>query len=119
MLIKRSMDKKWHTGELIVHCHVYESQPIELMFNSSLVPGLNFLKSEPLSVHPMTRDSSPMLGCVVLYISTYTGHPCNFSYGASLVSVDGILCGIHYSAIFIHRRPTRCIIPATSRTVRR
>ena len=38
----------------------------------------------------------------VLYcIFTNTSHPSNFLYGASLVTVDVVPLGIHYSAIFI------------------
>ena len=50
------------------------------------------------------------------YITDYTRVvPLNrrvYSYGASLVTVDDVKCGFHYSAILILRPPTRCAIRA-------
>ena len=50
-----------------------------------------------------------MLCCIFIN----TGHPSNFSYGASLVTVDDGRHRIHCSAILKLRPPTRCIIRAT------
>ena len=60
----------------------------------------------------VTYSSRPMLGCVLCCIFTNTGHPSNFSYGALLITVDGVRCGFYYSAILVLRPPTRCIIRA-------
>ena len=50
---------------------------------------------------------------VLCCIFTNTGNLSNFPYGASPVTVDAILRGFHYSAMFVLRPPTRCIIRAT------
>ena len=50
-----------------------------------------------------------MLCCIF----TNTGHPSNFSYGASRILVDGVRRAFHYSAVLILRPPTKCSIRAT------
>ena len=51
---------------------------------------------------------------VLCCIFTNTGHPSNVSYGASLVTVDGVRRWFHCFASFIFRSPTWCIIRTTA-----
>ena len=50
--------------------------------------------------------------CCAVYL-LFNGHPNNFLYDASLVTVDGVRHGFYYSTILILRPPKWCIIRAT------
>ena len=83
---------------------------ISLMWRISLIK-VSSIQSNSTIVH-MWHTQVRYWG-VLCCLFTHTGHSSNCSYGASLVTVDTVMCGFHFPAICIIRQPTRCIIRAT------
>jgi len=76
-------------------------------FNESFKHSIEFNERSHVSY------SSPMFGCVMLYIYLDTGHSSNFLYCGLLIAIDCVRCNFHCSAILKLWPPTSCINRAT------
>ena len=86
--------------------HAFRSKQhtISLMWRinvlTSFKHSINFKERSPLDI----RKSNVRLCCSVYLL--ISGHPTNVTYGALLITVNGVRRGVHYSAIILILRAT-------------